>query len=1839
MGVLMLTSIACSFAFISSGISLDFIRSFFCGVGLAVGASWVTMFMGVGEMYEHKITRIDRELKRYFVEDYAEDYHELEQMNTVEVLRKEMQGQGSCAENILVMAGKDMVQEYAALIRELKGKTLRKDTNIKIITYEGGDGAAHSAAFHYLKNNQQLTQGNGRSIVLIAGNTADDRQNFEHQLINGYKTLQTASLESDKGRGTKVFLSTRLRYNGPIEIRGEITMVGSWANLKQVESDGLKLVLCSQDGHARKLYHDFKVNAIVDKLERQFLTTVFDKSNSEKRQMPVLSDITIFKFNTPQKESDFVNLLDKCPDGFSITRDVFNPLILYKEENPNEMYKALITRDIENTDRDSMIGLYDEFVRRYGDGSTIPFDFNVYMPHLHETIISARPSAVIERIRTPLPLVVNAPSSRNSNHFDDSYEYSTPVEKARISLREWEQLLKEGNGLLSQQDAVVVMNKVKLIVNQTPYQVKKVLLDRSSLYAIYNDVHRLSLETIRALITSYEKIPEENVVEREKSRLLISELRQVAQYGLAYAGEIASLDDLELLSGYVMPAKSWFERSGVMDFMRFWFGFGNGLLESSFRVQNRARMLVTLGNIVDDNLYNAETVLQAVDDHVRSRLRPLSNKAIGIGRRWPYRKSVPRIAGLLVILYSIFDVALFHTGIPVGFLVSVNMFGVFSVGITWYHIQKGLHDNFAGKMREIDKLVNGLATHGYAQRFLEIEDEASEQALRLELQSKTPCADIVVIMTDSTRVEKYETLLSGWKGKLIRSDIPVKVVPYEGNDGAAYAAAFHLLQDKYPDIYRNGRALILVAGRGEHDKSDISRGLLNGYKAARSMLNGEGEGRGGKIFIDPALNYIGPVSCRGEITMQGSWANYQQAKDEALVVALCASDGRAHKLYPDIDHGIHDKLGRHHLLYDKSNPEKRQVPVLGGITIFNFRTLENQTQFVKLLDYCPPGFTIHRDVLSPLLLRKREGRAEMYRSLVSRNIVTQKAQRTKLLGLFDRYESEFGANSSVPFEFWINMPHLYETTITRGKSSPEGWAAEMAQRQVSAVKSLGEPLRIAGRLSSASAGMVRKSTDLKPFGRGVIAVSMSITESFKQQLIELADLESGGMGITLMPEDKSAQTPSYKLGNIVVPVDGAYLNVSVYRQLPANDGEKAYGIIMLDVDGRQLSPEAQRVADHIRVLADPQQEHYAMMLLGRGALSIVKELKDGKEEFKAALLRAGFSAVALEPAVLLLNDIGASYAAPRLLKDDYTYDPYLNSLVYPFIAYSLEPHIVPFSGAVKRSINPALSRYCATLPEKNDIDMLRAALLSVDTVLAVSGGERLVVGEEAPGLHAAVNTITVERFKNDLRLILQQYILNLCRSAYIQKSPITQATPAERIPAAVLDSSLLAPIIPVRTFSEIPEMANRLWEAGVKTMVLDRCTGDNHFLGLSRIDWITEAKRLKLDTGEINKIRTMLPDEDDELSDIDGLLENQFYIGFVVHNAMANNKEMRTQFNFFSRQAPWWPQIKEHARVLAFKRMNGEAPDNMTELVSWETKMNGDRLVKYKIYTSIYEYINYVAYLQLKGSISAVHREKPGMKVLINGELPVGNAGQWLKEAGFDSARPYPVLMVASAEELSAQRLKEAAVAVRELWVMISGDVRQDKGLLRGCLIKIAGSGVRLQVCFNITPEEVFAPSTPGNEDIISLLKSMHFPVEEPYNSERSFNDGYVRGGAMPFRRDDLIAVTKAAASLTSAVKFNGDSNRYFQNVYKALGDTGLTETVIPAVWNDIRAMQLRANMCQSDGDRLAVIDEVMGYFKGYLENATHQNAITQSGIRAHEAQDIFNAPLSEMIITMLKKA
>lgn len=209
-----------------------------------------------------------------------------------------------------------------------------------------------------------------------------------------------------------------------------------------------------------------------------------------------------------------------------------------------------------------------------------------------------------------------------------------------------------------------------------------------------------------------------------------------------------------------------------------------------------------------------------------------------------------------------------------------------------------------------------------------------------------------------------------------------------------------------------------------------------------------------------------------------------------------------------------------------------------------------------------------------------------------------------------------------------------------------------------------------------------------------------VTEEIKK----LTELGINALGVSLLYEYAPVQTKDGSIvleklnyqdaidkgklvyvGKILVPIYGKEEVVKVYAaKFETKTGKNA---CVLYLSHPEITTEIYPGNYEIR--------EKQMILLGRGTLAILKEIKENPE-FKKAVLSLGFHFDEIEPMVIQLNEALTSFAHPKVATDKFTNDSYLNSLIYGFTTHTpVEADLqkIPIQNAQKIGLNSELWEY------------------------------------------------------------------------------------------------------------------------------------------------------------------------------------------------------------------------------------------------------------------------------------------------------------------------------------------------------------------------------------------------------------------------------------------------------------------------------------------------------------------------------------------------------------------
>lgn len=459
------------------------------------------------------------------------------------------------------------------------------------------------------------------------------------------------------------------------------------------------------------------------------------------------------------------------------------------------------------------------------------------------------------------------------------------------------------------------------------------------------------------------------------------------------------------------------------------------------------------------------------------------------------------------------------------------------------------------------------------------------------------------------------------------------------------------------------------------------------------------------------------------------------------------------------------------------------------------------------------------------------------------------------------------------------------------------------------------------------------------------------------------------------------------IGRVVVPVGSADILVHV-RARPSQDGK--FIRVYLEPAQKQVTPQAGTIAAALRLSVRQNDtdidgallEHYRMLLLGRGTLAMIRELQSGLPRFKRDMLSIDGLHLPfrdVHPSILHVHGAGAQYAFPDIVMDDassanpLTADPHLNTMVTSYYAETLAEHRQPV-------VHPSS-------------DLTLAVLAASDAVVVESNQGQIKGIAEYPGFETLVTPIDAHSVEQDAAQVLRKSLYPQWSAALSRRS-VAVSDPGRQTSAwgESGNATRIAADLSIHSFDDIVSAARMLAQNGtvdtitlpplsLTTSATDGTAGTLSAVGmnLSYISWATESHRLlPRDQTYINTIRDIV--NDPHASDTpgpDGLTENQFYAGLSLYQEFIKNPRALRAFERFKKGTPDWNLFADYARFLAAARLLGRLP-----VTSEELRQNGaaETKAQWILYPQVYEYLQYVAMLQLREAVRACH--KLNVKVL-----------------------------------------------------------------------------------------------------------------------------------------------------------------------------------------------------------------------------------------------------------------
>jgi len=168
--------------------------------------------------------------------------------------------------------------------------------------------------------------------------------NLDLAIMNGYKATRRMK---DQSRSGMAWMFGDSLLVSPMQIQGDITLVGTWTDYEQLglQRPGLLIADLGMRNRLWKIYEKADLRKVRDKLEKEAFYTAFDWDETARKQMLVFSGTTLFSFRDKERYAGFLSLMDEVclfaqqaeNAGYEayFVPDFLNPLLmLLNDDNP-----------------------------------------------------------------------------------------------------------------------------------------------------------------------------------------------------------------------------------------------------------------------------------------------------------------------------------------------------------------------------------------------------------------------------------------------------------------------------------------------------------------------------------------------------------------------------------------------------------------------------------------------------------------------------------------------------------------------------------------------------------------------------------------------------------------------------------------------------------------------------------------------------------------------------------------------------------------------------------------------------------------------------------------------------------------------------------------------------------------------------------------------------------------------------------------------------------------------------------------------------------------------------------------------------------------------------------------------------------------------------------------------------------------------------------------------------------------------------------------------------------------------------------------------------------------
>lgn len=389
-------------------------------------------------------------------------------------------------------------------------------------------------------------------------------------------------------------------------------------------------------------------------------------------------------------------------------------------------------------------------------------------------------------------------------------------------------------------------------------------------------------------------------LERQELSCNVDSLAEDMAYVNSYLDFLQYRATLDKVMGYKYEDDRFIEI--LYSFVRSFLGYTTLLWFSKRRVRAELRPFLEKGDRIVPGLYPdvdaiVEESLTLLDDVIEYALPLVPFDSVAAREEHKSRSFMSRLRMLMIPGVALFfligsSIGMFQFALTelavMAILLSLTIYWSPHIAVMQMPLSKKMTILRERLHKQLTKMLNS-DTVLYSSRdvlggFIALSLKKRFARMQEELDTDSPSVDMLVFIPESAEDKpQLEKLIVSWRGRFIRKDIPVSVLPVKSHgSGNLYLEALSFVNEKLEDWERK-KVMFVFTGSHTACPESIEVALLNGYKLAG---NGSSAGEPVHILVYARDAYLGLMyefPSRSDILSYSTWVAMDDLAERSLL--------------------------------------------------------------------------------------------------------------------------------------------------------------------------------------------------------------------------------------------------------------------------------------------------------------------------------------------------------------------------------------------------------------------------------------------------------------------------------------------------------------------------------------------------------------------------------------------------------------------------------------------------------------------------------------------------------------------------------------------------------------------------------------------------------------------------------------------------------------------------------------------------------------------------------------------------------------------------------------------